>query len=423
LGRLSEFMALYKSKSTKKVYRWTIREFCRSVYGEKVDTEKGISLEDAVEKYFTEKRDHEKDVKKFFSRIADSPQKSVRAMMSIVKMLLLENKVELGEYFWKRLSRRIKGIRAVSQEKVPSNAELRRILTHMAVEGKAVYLMLVSSGMRIGEAMQLKLEDIDLDADPVKVNIRREYTKSGDARITFVSAEGKEAIQEWLKVRDDYIKTAVARSHFYEKDTESDRLFPFDVKKAYDQWTNALDKSKLNGRDPETNRHKIHPHVLRKFFRSKAGMVSVDMAEALMGHSGYLTDVYRKYANAEETLSDFYRQVEPSLEVFGRTGEQYAQLKEETIGLQAVVNRLTLENMSFKDSLEKAEGKRRKIEKELEKLKQGDVDIDRILQVLEPYVTAPLGMPEPDKDEEWLEKAYDRSWKVFEELKKRRLKQ
>ena len=77
-----------------------------------------------------------------------------------------------------------------------------------------------------------------------------------------------------------------------------------------------------------------------------------------MGHSGYLTDVYRKYPNADETLAEFYKQVEPSLEVFGRTGEQFAQLKEETTGLQAVVNRLTLDNLSLNDRLKKAEERR-----------------------------------------------------------------
>jgi len=357
-------MALYQSESTKKVYRWAIKEFCKSIYGEVAN------LEDAVEKYFSEKRDYDADVKRFFSKINDRPPKSIRLLISSVKTFLIENHVELRELFWKRLNRRIKGTRAISVEKVPSNAELRRILTHLPVQGKALYLTLVSSGMRIGEAMQLTLEDIELDSDPVKINIRREYTKSGDARITFVSGETKESLEEWLKTREDYIKTAVAKSPF-PKDAEDESLFPFDVKTAYDQWRNALDKAKLNGRDKVTNRHKIHPHVLRKFFRSKAGMESVDMAEALMGHSGYLTDVYRKYANADETLAEFYKQVEPSLEVFGRTGEQFAQLKNETTGLQSVVTRLSSENVTLNQKIEELQ----KTVKPLEELYQTIVDV------------------------------------------------
>jgi integrase len=414
LGRLSDFMALYQSPSTQKVYRWAIKEFCKSVYGQVTD------LGDVVEKYFSEKRDYEADVKTFFSKINDRPPKSIRLLISSVKTFLLENHVELKELFWKRLNRRIKGTRAISQEKVPSNSELRRILTHLPVQGKALYLTLESSGMRIGEAMQLTLEDIDLDLDPVKINIRREYTKSGDARITFVSGEAKESLEEWVKTRDDYIKTAVAKSPF-PKDAEDERLFPFDVKTAYDQWRNALDKAKLNGRDKETNRHKIHPHVLRKFFRSKAGMVSVDMAEALMGHSGYLTDVYRKYPNAEETLADFYKQIEPSLEVFGRTGEQFSQLKEETTGLQAVVNRLTLENLSLNGRLDKAELRRRKMEKDMEKWREeADSDIAKIIDVYLRELNAPLGYS-GEHDEGWFDRMREKDINILEEIKKRRL--
>ena len=70
-------------------------------------------------------------------------------------------------------------------DKVPSNAELRRILTYMPIQGKALFLMLESSGMRIGEALQLKLGDVDLESDPVMVEIRGDYTKSGNPRRAF----------------------------------------------------------------------------------------------------------------------------------------------------------------------------------------------------------------------------------------------
>jgi phosphoglycerate-specific signal transduction histidine kinase len=109
-----------------------------------------------------------------------------------------------------------------------------------------------------------------------------------------------------------------------------------------------LDKANLNGKDKETNRHKIHPHVLRKFFRSNAGRVSVDMAEALMGHSAYLTDVYRKYANPEETLGEFYKKVESSLEIFGTTN---TELKEKTEKLRKNFDNLYSENVSLKQQI------------------------------------------------------------------------
>jgi len=53
-----------------------------------------------------------------------------------------------------------------------------------------------------------------------------------------------------------------------------------------------LEKSKFGEKDKTTNRHKLHPHVLRKFFRTRMGtVIKVDIVEALMGHEGYLTEV------------------------------------------------------------------------------------------------------------------------------------
>lgn len=69
--------------------------------------------------------------------------------------------------------------------------------------------------MRIGEALKLKLGDVELDKDIGKVNIRGEYTKTGNPRIAFISSEAKEAIEEWLKVRANYINGAMGKSHLH----------------------------------------------------------------------------------------------------------------------------------------------------------------------------------------------------------------
>lgn len=91
-----------------------------------------------------------------------------------MRTFLLENDVELPARFWRRLKGRRKGSRALMLDKVPSNATLRRILSHMDVKGRALFLVLASSGMRIGEALKLKLGDLDLNGEPAKIYIRGE---------------------------------------------------------------------------------------------------------------------------------------------------------------------------------------------------------------------------------------------------------
>lgn len=92
------------------------------------------------------------------------------------------------------------------------------------------------------------------------------------------------------------------------------------------------------------------PHVLRKFFRTKMGsMIPIDVAEALMRHEGYLTEVYRKYS--EKELADFYKRGEPALLVFTEASEVQKlrlEIEERNKQLQNLVNGLTARNLSWK---------------------------------------------------------------------------
>ena len=336
MTRIESFLKMYSSKKTVATYKWALSEYFKSVYGSNEN-----HLEEYAERYFEEKRSYEEDIQNFLAKINEKPPKSVRLMIAAVRSFLIENDVELPEKFWRRLMGRVKGTRALTLDEVPSNVELRKITTHMPVHGKALYLILSSSGMRIGEALKLTLEDLDLNQDPVKISIRGEYTKTGNSRIAFISAEAKESIEEWLKVRSQYLDSAIGKSHRYGKKAQDARIFPFESVTAYMVWKGALEKSGFLKVDKSTNRHTIHPHVLRKFFRTKLGsVIPVDVVEALMGHEGYLTEVYRRYTT--EDLAKFYKQGEQVLQVFGVDAEQFTKMKEalreDRDNLQRLVN-------------------------------------------------------------------------------------
>jgi integrase len=354
MSKIDEFLRMYEGKGTFGVYRWAIGEFFKTV---DVDSDH----------YFTDHRNYEEDVKNFLQQISSKPPKTVRLMISVVKGFLIENNVELSERFWRRLKSKINGHRALTLDDVPTNKQLRRILTHMPIHGKALYLILSSSGMRIGEALAIdKDDDLDLSQTPVKVKIRGTNTKTGESRIAFISKEAKEAIEEWLKTRDQYLTSAAAkckeRSHykakFLGKDSEDNRLFPFELPTAYAIWTGAVTKAGFLKKDKQTNRNTLHPHVLRKFFRTRmATIVQLDVVEALMGHEGYLTEVYRRYS--QEDLAKFYLQGELTLSVF-TDGEEISKLRleveEKNKMLQNVVNELTLKNTRLENKLASLEG-------------------------------------------------------------------
>ena len=92
-------------------------------------------------------------------------------------------------------------------------------------------MLLAAIGIRVGEALQLKLDDLNLDSDSSEVYVRGEYTKSGDRYPTFLTAEAKEAMIEWLKVRQAYLESSAngSRGLAKTKRLNDNRIFPFSL--------------------------------------------------------------------------------------------------------------------------------------------------------------------------------------------------
>ena len=382
MGKVKKFLDNYDNYGTKKNFRIAITRFFESVYGEA----NSDNLDQLANRYFREKRDTEEDIMKFMKSLNGIAPLTIKLRVSSIKTFFIENEVELPQKFWKRIRRLIKGSRALTLDKIPTNKEMKKLLLHVPIQGKALYLLLESSGMRIGEALKSNVDDLYLGEEPARIQIRGEITKSGNSRHAFFSREAQEALVEWLKVREDYLRAAVGKSHLYDKSAEDSRIFPFDPSTAYSMWKKALHKSGLNGKDKSTGREKIHPHTLRKFFRTRLGAagIPIDVVEALMGHGGYLTEVYRRYT--VEDLAKFYLQGESALLVFTEA-EQVTKLRQEVeernknlnsliITLTSKNERLETENLEIKSKVDKMElentelnGRVRKLEADRDEIK------------------------------------------------------
>jgi len=213
-----DYLEQFGSQSTVRAYKGALKDFFRILYGS------SEPVEELAEKYFSERRNHEEDIQSFMVWLKGRPPKTVSLKLAAVRIFLMENGVELPQRYWRRLRGRIRGRRAITLDKIPSPAELRKILLHVPIHGKALFLVLASSGLRIGEALKLKLNDLELAPDPARINVRGEYTKSGNSRAAFISREAREAVQEWLNVRDRYLEAAAAKSHLYQKDLADPRI-------------------------------------------------------------------------------------------------------------------------------------------------------------------------------------------------------
>jgi len=352
LNRIERFLLPYSSKGTVRLYRNHLKRYFSTFSVVK-------SLEESAEEYFTQKRVYEDDVVTYFSSIKDWAPLSVGVSMSIVKTFLLENDIEFSSKFWRDLKRKKKGSRALTQDRVPSIEELRGIFSQLPLNGRALFLTLASSGMRIGETLQLKIGDFDFTKDPTHIHIYGEYTKTGNSRLAFISSEATACIKEWLKVRSAWL------NKYHVADTG--RLFPFN-NSASGMFYKAVKRTGLLEKDGSTGRYTIHPHVLRKFFRTQmASVIPVDIVEALMGHEGYLTSAYRRYSEAQ--LAEFYKQGMHAVSVSNimKTNDKY-------------VNALAIENVKIRNELDEVKRANEALERMTDLTRQDFLALHELVQ-------------------------------------------
>jgi hypothetical protein len=251
---------------------------------------------------------------------------------------------------------------------------IRTILQHIDTKGRALILVLASSGMRINEALSVSLDDVDFTSKPVCITVRGETAKNGDNRITFISAEAAQAVNEWLKIRGDYIKAAANKNNGLvmsgrgkpKTDEDDGRLFPFSDQNASILWNNALTKAGLFSRDKSTHRKQLHYHQLRKFFISQLSLiVSKEIGETLAGHEGYLTGAYRRYTKKQ--LAEEYLKGQHLLTIQApkELQEMESEFKAKIQTHEGILTNIVKENIELK--------------KEIENLKTGQKNLSELL--------------------------------------------
>lgn len=363
-GRIAEFSGLQGNANTASSYRSAIRRYLDFVYepvreGRIVTTAETQRYEDLAEDYFSTRHNYVVDLQRFAASLnaAKSPPKSAQFWLAVVKDFLKFNGVEIDPDTWRMAKRRApKGHMARTREATFSRETIQKILPYLPTQTRAVFLAMLSSGMRIGETVKLTRDDIHLDEEPARITIPGDIAKSGDPRTTFISREAAAAVRAWLDVREKWLRSSVHRNNgllkYYGKEhmkkiiEDDDRIFPVHEATIQESFTRALEKAGLDEIDPKTNRRRIHLHQCRKFFRTvMAQRIPVDVVELLLGHNGYLSDAYVRYT--EDELRQYYLQAEGAVCV-GVTddvaaaivGSHLDALKEENITLRAELTQI-----------------------------------------------------------------------------------
>lgn len=221
----------------------------------------------------------------------------------------------------------IKIPKQIKEREIPLTKDLiLRVLRNVPPRMQTVILVLASSGMRIGELVQLKLSDIDLTITPTKIQLRAQITKTKQARETFISTEATTALKDYLSMTfgwsehkdnshlDDVIifgrgtmgnskqKGTIVQPEHLAASESLMRQLRLHLSKVPD-----LDRESPNGSKI------VHFHAFRKFFRTIVGNAAGrDFAEALIGHQFYMNTYYQL---TDEKKHEMYLEVEPLLTI------------------------------------------------------------------------------------------------------------
>jgi integrase len=177
----------------------------------------------------------------------------------------------------------------VSTDRAPTPDEIRKILWRGKLTTKAVITVLASSGMRLAEAANLKVSNIEFGekGQPSKVVLKAAATKSRKRRVTFISAEATELVKEHL---GDKIKDTNAR--IFEQSDDA----------LYGSITRGLIHSGLRTKeDADSARYSLHPHCFRKYFHTNMLTAGVDrgVVEGFEGHKFALDSAYLRMTDDE----------------------------------------------------------------------------------------------------------------------------
>ena len=336
---VSEFLAQYNSKSTKKNYLSSLRRFFCFIYPElrelypktrnREEMKKSFAkldpkMDELSLSYIQGDSDIEKEVVAYRKSMEGLAPKTISSAFAPVFRFLEVNNLEFTKDFKKNLIGKVSS-RGISKERIPNPEELKRLLYNLPPHGRGMVMVIATGGMRPDEALTLKLIDLELDyvanymgedrqmkSVPIpKVNIRAENTKTGEARHTYITMETRVELEKWLgQARQIYIQKLKSRAHI---SPDESLVFPFGYDTMRTLWVTALKKSGLYEVDPRTKRVTLRLHNLRKYFRTWGGWSNPDVAEALMGHQRGMAVIYSRQDQAERLLVEGYKESEPNI--------------------------------------------------------------------------------------------------------------
>ncbi len=298
---VSDFLNCYINKKTRDNYKVAIIHFLEQVIPpEKKAEEDDIDI--LAKGYLREirrkKRDPMQDVKQYSVYLLNvyAPT-TINLYLRCVIIWLEDN----GYRITRRERRRISAQLPPPYPRIESielkRKTLRSIYFALPEDVGVLLLVLLASGMRLGEALRLTKEDVDWTQERPEIHIPGTISKTKVPRTTYLTDEAAEALYTYLKYRKDKEETLFVIS--YARAQRALRIASVET------GCTRIVHGDLCG---------VHWHMTRKWFLSRFALAaSRDVAEHIAGHEGYLSRSYRRYTKKQ--ILKQYKRAERKLSI------------------------------------------------------------------------------------------------------------
>ena len=229
--------------------------------------------------------------------------KTLKVYFSLLKSYLHYRGIKVSE---KDIKTNVSLPKVIHEKKHPLNMEqIHEILKIANCHKKSLYLALLSSGMRIGEAVQIRKKDLEILGQRITINIPTQFTKTKTSRTVYISIESSKMILGKLKELDDDSLIWGTNPDYSTSVFAEDSAF-----------SRYVDKIGLGVRY-ESGTRKIALHSFRAFFFTKSARIhGENYAHMMTGHGGYLMEYDRL---TDEEKLEMYLELEPNLLVYDQT--------------------------------------------------------------------------------------------------------
>ncbi|MDQ6667773.1 MAG: site-specific integrase, partial [Thermoproteota archaeon] len=236
--------------------------------------------------------------------------------LKAIRLLLEMNDVSLN---WKKIRRILPRARRYALDRTPT--EIQEIIEAADLRGKALTLVLISSGIREGAVQYFKIRDYTRIEQEGNFVAGRLTVYNGDPEryATFITVEACNAINKYVQFRTEHGETISSDSPLFrdkfdpikgqyghgKKDSES-VVIPMTAPSVRQYYNRLL--FSIGIRSQKKRRHEFSVHGFRKYFKTRAeqsGMKPINV-ELLMGHSVGISDSYYR-PTENELLEDYLR--------------------------------------------------------------------------------------------------------------------